>query len=313
MTVQRDNPARVIVVGVDENGLGPLLGPLVTTAVTLDVECYQAGRLRRIGERIGVHDSKQTAGFGQMAWTESVVLALMEQLHGQVPRTFDELLTQLSLDSCDVLQMSCPQNAHAQCWSAALTLPALNGDAREGEGVLRRFARANIVVTRVRSALACAGTLNRSFALGGTRVAMDLALFERLLLDARAQQTQDVHAICGMVGGIRDYPEYFRALSPEHVTEGKHTKLRRAYQVRGLGELQFVIDADALHLPVGLASMVGKYVRELSMERQNRFYRQHDATLTTGSGYHDPVTKRFVAASAALRRRLQIVDGCFLR
>jgi ribonuclease HII len=52
--------------------------------------------------------------------------------------------------------------------------------------------------------------------------------------------------------------------------------------------VRFEVDADGLHTPVAVASMVGKYVRELAMERQNRFYAKHDAALPSPSGYHDP-------------------------
>jgi len=303
----------VIVVGVDENGLGPLLGPLVATAVTLDVDDYQAPRLQRLGERIGVHDSKQTAGFGQMAWTESVVLSLLGSLHGKAPATFDELLTMISLDSIDLLMSPCPRSTHAQCWSHALRLPLFGGDATIGAAALEQLRRTGVEVTHARTALACAGRLNASYAMGGTRLSVDLGLFERLLLDARAQRDRDLHAICGMVGGIREYRAHFSVFARDAVMEGAHAKGRREYQVAGLGQVAFVVSADATHLPVGLASMVGKYVRELSMERQNQFYREHDASLKTGSGYHDPVTKGFVTASAQLRRRLNIVDACFAR
>lgn len=303
----------MIVVGVDENGLGPLLGPLVATAVSIEVDSYDAAKLRRRGLRLGIHDSKQTSAFGQMAWTEAVSLALLERLTGRLPETFDELLSALSLDSVATLRQPCPDSTRAQCWSADLVLPAFDGDIEGGRLALHRLSRSGVEVTRARSALACAGVLNQVFARGGTRVSADLGLFERLLLDARAQQTTDVLALCGMVGGIRDYPTYFSHLPAHRVSEAKHSKRIRAYNVQGLGDVRFVIDGDALHLPVGLASMVGKYVRELAMERHNRFYRTHDASLITGSGYHDPVTKRFVAASAPMRRKLGLVDACFLR
>lgn len=303
----------MLVVGVDENGLGPLLGPLVATAVTLDVADYQAARLRRIGERIGLHDSKQTAGFGQMAWTESVALSLLRELHGTMPTTFDQLLLMISLDPIDTLASICPSGARPQCWSEDMPLPAFGGDADSGAPALKRLARAGVKVTHFRTALACAGRLNASYADGGTRLSMDLTLFERLLVDARARSETDLHAVCGMVGGMRDYAQHFRTFAPNDVTEGAHARGRREYQVAGLGEVAFVVSADALHLPVGIASMVGKYVRELAMERQNRFYRRHDASLKTGSGYHDPVTKRFVTDSESLRRKLHVVDTCFTR
>src|SRR5688572_2511920 len=64
--------APMIVVGVDENGLGPRLGPLIATAVALDVQDYDATRLRRVGARIGVGDSKTTSAFGAMAHAEGL-------------------------------------------------------------------------------------------------------------------------------------------------------------------------------------------------------------------------------------------------
>jgi len=119
--------------------------------------------------------------------------------------------------------------------------------------------------------------------------------------------------VCGMVGGIRSYPDKLRHLPREQTSAVRATKGTLAYDVVGIGQVRFEIDADARHLPVAFASMIGKYVRELWMERQNRFYRGHDASLESVSGYHDPTTQRFVAGSLALRDRLGIDLACFER
>ena len=116
-----------------------------------------------------------------------------------------------------------------------------------------------------------------------------------------------------MVGGIRDYPSYFEHLRGRELFVLEQTAKASRYRSPGLGTFSFEVDADARHLPVALASMVGKYVRELAMERQNRFYASHDAELPRASGYHDPVTRRFVDGSRPLRKRLGIVDSCFER
>ena len=73
------------------------------------------------------------------------------------------------------------------------------------------------------------------------------------------------------------------------------------------------MDADANHLPVAMASMIGKYVREVSMERLNRYYVGHDPSLPRVSGYHDPKTRDMVERTQALRYKLQIADACFER
>jgi hypothetical protein len=59
--------------------------------------------------------------------------------------------------------------------------------------------------------------------------------------------------------------------------------------------------------------MIGKYLRELIMERQNRYYLERDPLLRRVSGYHDPNTKDFVERSLPLRERLGITKECFER
>jgi hypothetical protein len=61
-----------------------------------------------------------------------------------------------------------------------------------------------------------------------------------------------------------------------------------------------------------LASLVGKYVRELLMARIARFYPRDDGSASP-SGYHDPVSAAFVTSTARLRQRRRVPDVCFER
>jgi ribonuclease HII len=303
----------MIVVGVDENGLGPLLGPLVTTAASFEVARYSPERHASVGRALGIDDSKSTAGFGQMAVAEGLALALVEALHGTVVSSIDALFECVLLDAPTALQAPCPTSSHPQCWSVPLALPCFGGELEAGRAMLRGLGKRGVRPAHLRSALSCTGDLNRRLRKGQSRVEVDLELMERLVLDARAQAKAEVRAVCGMVGGIRNYTARMRhfplvGLKPVRALGGT-----LAYDVVGVGHVRFEIDADARHLPVALASMVGKYVRELWMERQNRFYRAADGSLADVSGYHDPVTQRFIVASAPLRVALGIDDACFLR
>jgi ribonuclease HII len=116
-----------------------------------------------------------------------------------------------------------------------------------------------------------------------------------------------------MIGGIRDYATRFSRFDPNRVETLAHRRGQRRYAVDGLGELRFEVDADAQHLPVALASIVGKYVREVCMRRIGEFYRQDLPELKLASGYHDPVTTRFIEATERSRRRLGIAPDCFRR
>jgi ribonuclease HII len=303
----------VFVVGVDENGLGPRLGPLVATAVTLELSEYRREPLRRLGERLDIRDSKASSGFGRMAAVEGVSLALMERLHGKRPGDADAFLKLVSIDGPERLRQACPAGSAPQCWSVPVELPAFGGDPDAGHRALDGLSTGGVAVRSARSAVACAGTLNREIKRLGSKLTVDLMMFERLVVDARAGSGGEVEAVCGMVGGIRNYPGYFQVFDGSGVEEIERVRGRSAYRVEGVGRVAFEVDSDARHLPVALASMVGKYLREICMERQNRFYLGRQPSLTRVSGYRDRLTAGFVEQSAALRRRLGIADSCFER
>ncbi|HTB75739.1 MAG TPA: hypothetical protein VK762_20965, partial [Polyangiaceae bacterium] len=88
---------------------------------------------------------------------------------------------------------------------------------------------------------------------------------------------------------------------------------RSEYSVPGLGRIAFVRDADASHLLVSMASLVGKWVRDLLMARVVRYHRVVDPELPDASGYHDPVTTRFIDATRLSRGRRGLPDDCFTR
>jgi hypothetical protein len=183
----------------------------------------------------------------------------------------------------------------------------------DGRRALEKLGRAGVSVRRARSSVACVRAYNEGVDRWGSKVRVDLALFERLMSDARDALASDLDVICGMVGGIRRYAEHFTSIDGERLERVVESRTTCRYRVAGIGDVRFEVDSDASHLPVALASMLGKYVRELAMHRQNTFYRRHDPALPEVSGYYDPTTSRFVRASKLLRRRLAIEPRCFER
>lgn len=300
-------------VGVDENGLGPRLGPLVATAVALELPKARRRAVERAAEGASIADSKLVSGFGKMAWAESVALAAVERQEGRAPGDADELLSALSLDGLLALRSPCPKSSSPQCWSEPVALPAYGGTVAEGHAALDALARAGARVVRARSAIACVRVYDEGVERRGSKVALDLELFERLILDARAASGAELDVTCGMVGGIRQYLRYFSRFDPIATRLLEESRMRARYHVPAVGRVTFEVDADASHPAVALASMIGKYVRELGMDRITRFYRRALPELSPVSGYHDPKTAAFVEGTTRLRRRLRIADGCFER
>ena len=305
----------MLVMGVDENGLGPRLGPLVATALTLETTRYSRSSLQRRGLDLGLTDSKETGGFGRMVFTEAVALALLDLEARGVPSTSDELLDRVFPEVRPTLGRCCPDpTTSEQCWGVDLALPAFGGDPLFGKSLLQRLiGRSSLRIVDVQSRVACAGVLNAEASNGRNKLDVDLGLFEDLIESVHAAHGAPMLVVCGMIGGIRDYASRFGRFDEARTHALSMRRGQRRYQVDGVGEIRFEVDADARHLPVALASIVGKYVREICMRRIGEFYRRIDPELTLASGYHDPVTTRFIEATELSRRKLGIVQDCFRR
>lgn len=300
--------------GIDENGLGPRLGPLVVTAVWAKVSILGgpiAARKPRgsLARRLG--DSKEMVSHGNVALGEAWARAIARRI-GLDARDPDELIHALALDSRIELRKPCPSHVEAQCWSTEREAFEADEDlvalvARD----LDRLAERGIDVTGVRSSVVCTKRLNQARVDGKSRFDVDLHAMERMFLHACESEKANVDVVCGKVGGYARYSGAFGPLAGRLHAIIEEGAKKSSYSFPGLGIISFVRDADAHHLLVAMASMVGKWIREVMMGRIVRFY--GDDTDLTASGYHDPVTDRFVEATSLVRRKRAVPDTCFER
>ena len=303
--------------GIDENGLGPRLGPLIVTAVTARVE---GGGHKRIcsrprgGLKARLGDSKRLVAFGDSALGEAWARAIVPRMGHPSPEDPAALVRILSLDPDDQLRALCPGGHVEQCWGCA-------GEAFSAEPELvatvakdlARLDEQGVRVVRVACVVTCTRRINLEIDRGLTRFHVDLHAMERLALDARARANADVVATCGKVGGFDRYSPAFGPMSGWLHAIAEEGRARSAYSIPGLGSIAFVRDAEERHPLVAMASLVGKWVRDLLMGRIVRYHRAGDPDLPNASGYHDPVTTRFVEATRLARKKHALPDDCFER
>lgn len=303
-------------VGIDENGMGPRLGPLVVTSILAQCDAPGAkvvtGKPRgAIAKRIG--DSKklvafEDSGLGE-AWARAIALRA-----GITATTPADLLRAIALDAEDELRAPCPSHHVDLCWSTEGE--AFVSDDATVEACLAdldRLAAKGVQVRRARVAIVCTRRLNDAVDRGLSRFDVDLHTMERLTVDARAHANEDVYSLCGKVGGFDFYGERFGPLAGRLFTMLCEGRARSEYLMPGVGRFAFVRDADETHLIVGLASLVGKWARDHLMRRVVRFHREHDEDLPDASGYHDPTTTRFIRASEMIRKKRKVDPACFER
>lgn len=300
-------------VGADENGLGARLGPLVVTAVLARVN--ERGRRtlsRKLPRaiRADLDDSKRLMSHTDVALGEAWARVLS---HEPVDSPA-ELFERLSLEGSSSLRKRCESHVAGQCWNdRGESFMADAAVVRRVGGHREALAERGVELLSVRSSVVCTKHLNDAKQGGTNRFVADLNAMEQLILELRAQAGGEIEAVCGKVGGIAEYSKFFGPLSGRLHAILAEGRARSGYRFPGLGELHFVRDADAADPLVSLASLVGKYVRELFMSRIGLHYSDRESEARRPSGYHDPVTAEFVLRSASLRQHRKIPDHCFER
>jgi ribonuclease HII len=303
-------------IGVDENGLGPRLGPLVVTAVIARVTEDGHGIASRrpkgaLAKRLG--DSKAMIAHGDVALGEAWARAVGRRV-GVAAASPDDLIHGLVLDSKSELRRLCPSHVEAQCWNAeGESFEADDKMVARIDADLTKLAAQGVDVVGLRTTVLCTRRINDARTEGRSRFDVDLHAMERIVLDARERHTGELEAVCGKVGGYARYSDAFGPLAGRLHAIVEEGAKRSAYSFPGLGTIAFVRDADQSHLLVAMASMVGKWIREIMMSRIVRHYGYAADAPELASGYHDPVTDRFVDATALVRRKRKVPDTCFER
>lgn len=303
-------------VGIDENGMGPRLGPLIVTSVLAEVDAagakWVSSKTRgSFAKRMG--DSKKLVAFDDSALGEAWARVISARSGGNA-RTPQELLGDIMLDPEEALRKPCPGHHADLCWgtegeSFAATDDTLKACSKD----LEKLEKKGVRIRGVRVAVICTRRLNEAATRGLSRFDVDLHTMERLALRAREEGGADIYALCGKVGGFGFYGDRFGPLAGWLRTTLLETRARSEYQIHGLGRLAFLRDADESAAIVGLASLVGKWARDHLMRRVVRYHRADIPDLPDASGYHDPVTTRFIEASTLVRKNRRIEEACFER
>jgi ribonuclease HII len=291
----------VLRVGIDEAGYGPVLGPLVVAATVWQVPPALAeeslwkalaSAVRRSpnnkDRRLAVWDSKalfdQKTGVGPL---ERPVLSFARA--ADMPR--ESLAALLAALTGDAIPFASPLPWYRDL-SASLPRDTVHGKHEAASSsLIAALARANVQCAGLLAQVISEDAYNERLARTGNKAAIVAEQVLRLIDRAvRLRGLCEAHIVVDRLGGRADYRPLLMQAFPERaaeVLEVSDTCSRyRLTAPESTWTLTFVVDADRQHLPVALASMTAKYVRELLMEQFNHWWRGRDPALRPTAGYH---------------------------
>ncbi len=304
------------IIGIDEAGYGPNLGPLVMSAVACRVpddlgDCNLWRMLdpvvRQAADdndgRLVVDDSKlvySTAeGLGEL---ERGVLSLL--VRDPAPDTLHNFLTQAT-------EGGVPELCAEPWYHGSSSVPA-DGDFVDHGALAERVddacRAAGVCLHLIRCVVVCPPRFNTILDAQGSKGAV---LAEGLCELLRASRTatageERMEFFVDKHGGRNAYAAQIQhAMAEGMVIVRQEGMARSVYEVMGLDRevrLTFQPRADSEHFCVALASMTSKYLRELLMLEFNQFWQKHAPGVKATAGYPGDASRFYAEIKPAAKR-----------
>ncbi len=306
---------RGLVIGIDEAGYGPNLGPLLVGATIWEVpgdpETFDFWKsLKRAvrsvvmeDDRLHIADSKvvyqPARGIGEL---ERSVLCLLG-LSGTWPQCLKDLHALLCISACDSTGTIPWYRDHDRPVPCVCPGERLESGLKTLRGVMEKQG---IVLRRVACDLVSEARFNDHVDRMGNKAAALTDISLKLLRSVWRPGEFDgpVTVLCDKHGGRNHYAAALTDMLEGHlptiVSEGRH---RSVYSCGG-ATISFEMKAER-HLPVAAASLTAKYLRELSMMSINDFWKSHLPQLRETKGYPGD-SRRYRSDIDPIRTRLGI-------
>jgi ribonuclease HII len=316
------------IVGIDEAGYGPNLGPFVMSAVALHVpesaptaDPWRLLRkaVRRPGQRA---DGRVLVGDSKLVYSPGRGVSLLElQVHAFLAAAWGGAPPRLRA----YIERFCPGatvELSTELWYTGRSKLPVTKPARHYQQPAVRLAKVSgeqaIQWGPLRSIVICSARFNQLLEHWGSKAAiLGLALAD--LLPHFFQLVPDTEGVLFFIdkhGGRNTYAAMLQQAVPDGMVMAHEESMDSSiYSILGLPRpMRFTFQprADLEHFAVALASMASKYLRELLMREFNRYWQRQVPGLKATHGYPGDA-RRFYHAVRPAAEKLAIPETALWR
>jgi ribonuclease HII len=300
-------PNTKLIIGIDEAGYGPNMGPLVVSATAwrspreLDV-CelgqmlapeFQAKPLRKDSKHVPVGDSKliNHGRTGHASLLSGAQFLLGTIAKSRRPQSLDEVLAWISPEDCERLRQvpwygeGCPPR---DCSDIARQL-----ESSSFQGAEMKMAQLGLEMLDARARVIDEPEFNRLVDRIGNKSSLlsELSLnLARTIIDRNVAVDEPIFVYCDKHGGRNRYQSFLMASFDQEWfavhAEGQH---RSEYQANWAGSpmtIQFQVEGDSI-FPSAASSILCKWIREEHMLKLNAFWQaKSDGFFAPTAGYY---------------------------
>ena len=286
------------IVGMDEVGYGPLLGPFIVCAVTAEVPSLEANLWETLSPKeIPVCDSKKLYSTSKgLKSLEPSALSWYGQLYPLEGLTHERLWKTLSPDPRE------------EAWYGNIPLPVSQKRPILVDELKALLETANVRITDIRARILEPSIYNEK--VGTNKSDLLFTCTADLVRHAFKKENRPTTFHIGKQGGRR----YYLPQITQQLGEAKIIREEAAWSEYTLGEssLCYLRDGEDISFFIALASIIAKYLRETSMQLFNRYWEEKVENLRPTAGYGNDA-KRFWKEISPRMGELKLTEKEILR
>jgi ribonuclease HII len=276
----------MICAGIDEAGLGPILGPYCAGLTLFESPKQNLYELLSAGISKTPEKGKTAVGDSKKLYTpakgmkelEKTVLSFYSLLHGE-PGNFENFLKKLSPDK----PAESPWFSH--CNELSLPLVSSFEEINENRVILEKtLSKKGVTLRNISLRFIPAVAFNR----GLDKTVNKGTLCQELLnpLMEHALKEENLLLTVDRQGGRRFYGDWLINLLPRQPLQAQEELAKSSVYRSGSKTIRFLVGGDDFALETALASLFAKYARECSMLLFNQYWKGKAGDIKKTAGYY---------------------------